>query len=582
MAVSRRLRRSEGVPPPLHRRSLPDRRGRALLPVAWEPFPNSRPLRFRSCSTPAGPSSTGTRARATNVPILERLSPNAWLEMNLRDARAWGSRRRTAWTSSRSADAQRRAPGDRDHRSRPGLHAVSLRRGQCPIRRRARSIRFSARAELQTVRRASRRRWPSHEASGCGRQRHGSMACLEQILKYAHTVRSVFGTKRTSATTASCCRRCSRAKSADDIVLNSVEWYERHNINLRVGVASSASMRLKTVTGATAAFTRTTRCSWPRAVPRGCRRSTASEGRRLRFPRSTTRVRYSNEPAQREGGGYRWRPPGSRSRARTSGAGLRRHRGPFDVDVDGAPARSRRRLLPARQDGGAWSPCAARAHDDGDPWERAWKASRSPTTPAWRPISSWWPPVSNIELALKGGIAANRGILVNDYMEDLAPRHLCRRRVRRASRRLLRTGGSAYERGKCSRRRLPAIAARPTKAPYRRRSSRSWASTCSPPARSEQNAELVRFEIEHSGIYKKLTVRGGKLVDPGRRHVRQPSLHGVAAQQRGHQWPASISLFPPPAADAGLDIAEMPDSETVCGCLGVTKGTIIAAIHEQG
>ena len=33
-------------------------------------------------------------------------------------------------------------------------------------------------------------------------------------------------------------------------------------------------------------------------------------------------------------------------------------------------------------------------------------------------------------------------------------------------------------------------------------------------------------------------------------------------------------LFPPPAADAGLDIAEMPDSETVCGCLGVTKGTI--------
>src|SRR5260370_7811332 len=41
-------------------------------------------------------------------------------------------------------------------------------------------------------------------------------------------------------------------------------------------------------------------------------------------------------------------------------------------------------------------------------------------------------------------------------------------------------------------------------------------------------------------------------------------------------------LFPAPAADAGLNVAEMPDSETVCGCVGVTKGSIIAAIHEKG
>ena len=41
-------------------------------------------------------------------------------------------------------------------------------------------------------------------------------------------------------------------------------------------------------------------------------------------------------------------------------------------------------------------------------------------------------------------------------------------------------------------------------------------------------------------------------------------------------------LFPPPAADAGLDVAQMSDSETVCGCMGVTKGAIIHAIHEKG
>ena len=41
-------------------------------------------------------------------------------------------------------------------------------------------------------------------------------------------------------------------------------------------------------------------------------------------------------------------------------------------------------------------------------------------------------------------------------------------------------------------------------------------------------------------------------------------------------------LFPPPASDAGLDIAEMSDGATICGCVGVSKGAIIQAIHERG
>src|SRR2546427_4372432 len=41
-------------------------------------------------------------------------------------------------------------------------------------------------------------------------------------------------------------------------------------------------------------------------------------------------------------------------------------------------------------------------------------------------------------------------------------------------------------------------------------------------------------------------------------------------------------LFPGPADDAGLDVAAMADSKVICGCDGVTKGTIIQAIHEKG
>jgi assimilatory nitrate reductase catalytic subunit len=60
-----------------------------LIPTTWEPFPEP--------PTPAFPLvlNTGrtvehwhTRTKTGQVPILERLSPNAWVEMNPRDARA--------------------------------------------------------------------------------------------------------------------------------------------------------------------------------------------------------------------------------------------------------------------------------------------------------------------------------------------------------------------------------------------------------------------------------------------------------------------------------------------------------------
>jgi nitrite reductase (NADH) large subunit len=94
----------------------------------------------------------------------------------------------------------------------------------------------------------------------------------------------------------------------------------------------------------------------------------------------------------------------------------------------------------------------------------------------------------------------------------------------------------------------------------------------------------VRFEDRALGVYKKLTVRDNKLVgailvgDLSDSHRYMEWLRSAAdvTGQRRHL------LFPPPAADAGLDVAEMADSATVCGCIGVSKGTIISAIHEKG
>ena len=94
----------------------------------------------------------------------------------------------------------------------------------------------------------------------------------------------------------------------------------------------------------------------------------------------------------------------------------------------------------------------------------------------------------------------------------------------------------------------------------------------------------MRYEDPTLGVYKKVAVRDGKLAgvilvgDTSDSHKYMEWLRTGAdlTSQRRHL------LFPPPAADVGLDVAEMPDSATVCGCVGVTKGAIIEVIHERG
>ena len=62
-----------------------------LIPVEWEPFPEQPTPDFPLVlNTGRTVEHWHTRTKTGEVPILERLSPNAWLEMNPRDARHLG------------------------------------------------------------------------------------------------------------------------------------------------------------------------------------------------------------------------------------------------------------------------------------------------------------------------------------------------------------------------------------------------------------------------------------------------------------------------------------------------------------
>ena len=191
----------------------------------------------------------------------------------------------------------------------------------------------------------------------------------------------------------------------------------------------------------------------------------------------------------------------------------------------------------------------------------------------------------NVDLARQAKLHVNRGIVVNDHMETSRPdvfavgecvehRGVCYGLV-----------APLFEQGKV----LAATITGNTGPTYTGTvqaaklkimgvdvfSAGDW---------SEQHSEPVRYEDRALGVYKKVTVRDNKLLgvilvgDTSDSHRYMEWLRSSTdlSNQRRHL------LFPPPAADAGADIAEMHEGATVCGCVGVTKGDIITAIHDKG
>ncbi len=192
----------------------------------------------------------------------------------------------------------------------------------------------------------------------------------------------------------------------------------------------------------------------------------------------------------------------------------------------------------------------------------------------------------NADLGRKAGLIVNRGIVVNDYMETSHPdifavgecaehRNVCYGLVAP----LLEQGkvlaatitgnrGPVYE-GTVEASKLKIMGVDVFSAGDINEAAEN---------------ESVRHEDPSLGIYKKIILAGGKLKgivlvgDASESHRYMDWLRTGAdlTAKRKHL------LFPDPVEDVGFDVAAMPDSETVCGCLGVSKGAIIEAIHAQG
>ncbi|MES1257199.1 MAG: nitrite reductase large subunit NirB, partial [Acidobacteriota bacterium] len=193
----------------------------------------------------------------------------------------------------------------------------------------------------------------------------------------------------------------------------------------------------------------------------------------------------------------------------------------------------------------------------------------------------------NAELGRKAGIEVNRGIVVNDFMETSDPHIYAVGECTEHRGRTFGLVAPLYDQAR-------VLAATLTE-------DRGTAFAAPAPAAKlkimgvdifsagsiddkEPGVETVRYEDPALGAYKRLFIKNNRLHgmilvgDVEDEHVYMDWMRsGTDLAPLRRQL-----LFPPPAGDAGLEIADMPDGETICGCNGVRKGDIIQAIHKHG
>jgi len=192
----------------------------------------------------------------------------------------------------------------------------------------------------------------------------------------------------------------------------------------------------------------------------------------------------------------------------------------------------------------------------------------------------------NVELGRKAGLAVKRGIVVNDFLETSHPD-------------IFAVGECVEHNGLCYGLVAPLLEQGKVLAATITGNKGPRYEGTAPAAKLKimgvevfsagdfaeaPGHEVVRYEDPALGVYKKLTLCDNRLIgailvgETGDSHRYMEWLQSkldLARQRR-------TLLFPEPVPDAGFDVAQVADTKVICGCHGVTKGAIVQAIRDRG
>jgi nitrite reductase (NADH) large subunit len=419
------------------------------------------------------------------------------------------------------------------------------------------------------------------------------IACVEQILKHAARFDiTIFGDEtHVNYNRILLSSVLAGEKASDDITLNPLEWYQRHGIDLRLGVrVTDVDPDAKTVTsddGRVTPFDRlliaTGSSAWMPPIE-GLDRDGVFAFRTLDDTRALLERARAGVRAIVIGGGL---------------LGLEAARGLQVQGCDVTVVHLMDTLMERQLDGTAGLylkssmerlgvrvllGCSTTAIRGGTSVECVELSDGTALPADLVVVAAGIRP--NAALGRKAGLHVNRGIVVNDYMETTHPD-------------IFSVGECAEHNGVCYGLVAPLIEqGKVLAATITGNRGPTYTGTVQAAKLKIMGVDVfsagvwgdgdetepVRFEDPALGVYKKVVVSGGRVAgvilvgDTSDSHRYMDWLRSGAdvAESRRHL------LFPPPAADSGLDVAQMAETATVCGCVGVSKQDIICAIHDRG
>ena len=193
----------------------------------------------------------------------------------------------------------------------------------------------------------------------------------------------------------------------------------------------------------------------------------------------------------------------------------------------------------------------------------------------------------NVAVAKDSGIYVNRGIVVNDYLETQTANVYAVGECAEHREIVYGLVAPLYEQSKVL---ASRICGKET-APYEGSVTGTQLKVAGVDLYSageifeDETTQAIKVHNEFDGVYKKILIRDNRVVGVVLYGDTQDStkLFRMLTKKEDVSGMTSISLLQSQDGSAtGDDVASMPDDELVCGCNGVTKGTIVEAIRTQG
>lgn len=194
---------------------------------------------------------------------------------------------------------------------------------------------------------------------------------------------------------------------------------------------------------------------------------------------------------------------------------------------------------------------------------------------------------ANIQLAKEAGIDVNRGIVVNDFMETNVPNIYAVGECAEHRENVYGMVAPLYEQGKV----LSETLHGKKENPYTGSVVGTQLKVSDIDLYSageifdDPSTKAIKIHNEFDGIYKKILIRNDEIsgiVLYGDTKDSTKLFRMMKAKEKITDL-TNISLLQSQDGESGSDdVASMPMDELVCGCNGVTKGTIVEAIKTQG